>query len=139
MLAPATARLTPAVVSLAALAGVAGGAVALHERGGADLFRFQQARALSTAHETVLGARAVQAVVAQAAPEPVATARRTPVAAVRCRAGLEGALRNPWSCTVGYRSGTRAHYRVVVQPNGEYFGTGTGVIEGCCVRVPAAE
>lgn len=138
MLAPALQRLTPVIVSLAALAGVAGGAVALHERGGADLFRLRQSHALSTRHATVLGTAPVQAVVAQA-PEPVASAQRTPVAAVRCRAGLEGALRNPWSCTVGYRSGRRAHYRVVVQPDGEYKGLGAGVIEGCCVAVPTLE
>jgi hypothetical protein len=45
-------------------------------------------------------------------------------------------LRNPWSCTIRYRSGTRAYYRVRVQPNGYYSGTGAGIIDGCCVKTP---
>jgi hypothetical protein len=68
------------------------------------------------------------------APEPVAPAKRTRPEQVRCLPGAGGTLRNPWSCTVRYRSGVRAHYRVVVEPSGYYSGIGTGVIEGCCVR-----
>jgi hypothetical protein len=48
-------------------------------------------------------------------------------------------LRNPWSCTIRYRSGTRAHYRVIVRPDGSYTGVGTGIIEGCCVKTPTLD
>lgn len=47
-----------------------------------------------------------------------------------------GALRNPWSCSIVYRSGTRAHHRLTVEPSGRYAGTGTGIISGCCVKAP---
>jgi hypothetical protein len=80
----------------------------------------------------------VAAVVAQA-PEPVPAARRTRPAQVRCRPEGGGTLRNPWSCTILYRSGKRAHYRVVVQPDGHYTGVGTGIITGCCVEAPTLE
>jgi hypothetical protein len=126
------------VVSLALLVGVAGAAVALHARGGQELFRDQQSRSLAITPVTVVVASSVQAVVARA-PEPVIASRRTPPAVVRCRPGGGGPLRNPWSCTIRYRSGTRAHYRVLVQPNGYYKGVGTGIIEGCCVKVPTLD
>jgi hypothetical protein len=80
----------------------------------------------------------VAAVVAKA-PEPVARARRTRPVRVRCRPQGAGTLRNPWSCTILYRSGTRAHYRVVVQPDGHYEGVGTGIITGCCVEAPTLD
>jgi hypothetical protein len=117
------------------LVGVAGAVVVLGNRGGGDLFHIEQSRSLSLKPATVLSAARVEAVVAQA-PEPVLPAKRTPPAQVRCRPGAAGVLRNPWLCTIRYRSGTRAHYRVQVQPNGDYSGTGTGVIDGCCVRAP---
>ncbi len=86
----------------------------------------------------MLSAASVESVVAQA-PEPVLAGRRTPVVRVRCRPGGGGPLRNPWSCNIRYRSGTRAHYRVQVQPNGYYSGTGTGRIDGCCVKTPTLD
>ena len=72
-------------------------------------------------------------------PEPVPAARRTPVVQARCEPKGGGTLRNPWVCTVRYRSGTQAHYLVAVQPDGSYSGIGTGIIEGCCVKVPTLE
>jgi hypothetical protein len=131
-------RATAAVVSVAILVGVAATAVVLGNRGGADLFRMGQARALGLAHARVLGAGRVEAVVALA-PQPVPAAKRTRPTAVRCRPGGAGVLRNPWSCTVRYRSGTGAHYRVEVQPDGYYSGTGTGQIDGCCVKAPTLD
>lgn len=129
-------RLTPLVVCAVALVGLAGGAVAFHSRGSEDLFRLRQSDSLAMRSVSRLGAAEVRAVVAEA-PEPVSMARRTHPAAVRCRPGAaEDTLRNPWSCAIRYRSGTRAHYRVVVAPDGYYSGTGTGIINGCCVRVP---
>lgn len=97
----------------------------------------EQSRALALRAETVLSAARVQAVVAQA-PEPVAAAKRTAPAWVRCRPQGAAPLRNPWSCQIRYRSGNFARYRVLVQPNGYYSGTGTGLIDGCCVKTPAS-
>ena len=122
----------------AILLGVVATAVVLRDRGGEDLFRIQESRALSLPHASVLSAARVEAVV-KLAPEPVPAARRTTPALVRCRPGGAGVLRNPWSCTIRYRSGTRAHYRVQVQPSGYYSGTGTGVIDGCCVEAPTLD
>jgi hypothetical protein len=117
------------------LLGIAATVVVLRNRGGEDLFRLEQAHAFALRTATVLSTARVEAVVAQA-PEPVAADRRTPPTRVICRPGGPGPLRNPWSCTVEYRSGTRAHYRVQVQPNGYYSGRGTGIIDGCCVKTP---
>lgn len=131
-------RLTPVVVWLVALVGVAGSAVAFRSRGGEDLFRLKQSASLALEPATVLSAVRVRSVVAEA-PEPVPPAKRTSPAQVRCRPGAGGPLRNPWSCAIRYRSGTRAHYRVVVQPDGSYSGVGTGIIDGCCVKTPTLE
>ena len=131
-------RLTATVVWMAILVGIAATVAVLRERGGAGLFRIEQSRAFALRPATVVRAADVQAVVAQA-PEPVVAAKRTPPAEVRCRPGSAGVLRDPWSCTIRYRSGTRAHYRVEVQPNGHYNGTGTGAIDGCCVKTPTLD
>lgn len=128
-------RTTAVVVWLTILVGIAATAVVLRNRGGEDLFRVEQARSLGSRSATVLSAARVEAVVAQA-PEPVAKDRRTPPTRVNCKPGGPGPLRNPWSCTIEYRSGTRAHYRVQVQPDGYYRGSGTGIIDGCCVKTP---
>jgi hypothetical protein len=115
--------------------GAAGAAVAMYGRGSEDTFRYQQSSSLGLKPATVLSAGRVEAFVAKA-PEPVLAARRTPPAFVRCLPGGAGVLRNPWSCTIRYRSGTRAHYRVIVSPDGRYSGVGTGIIEGCCIKTP---
>jgi hypothetical protein len=123
------------VVWIVLAVGVAAGMLSLHSRGGVELLRAEQSRAVGLRSTKTLTAAGVEAVVASA-PEPVAPAKRTRPAQVRCRPGTGGTLRNPWSCTIRYRSGVRAHYRVVVEPNGYYSGTGTGIIEGCCVATP---
>jgi hypothetical protein len=131
-------RLALLIVWGAVLVGVAGTVVALHSRGGAEAFQFEQTRSPAFTPSSVLSAARVAAVVAQA-PEPVPAARRTRPARVRCRPEGAGTLRNPWECTILYRSGTRAHYRVQVQPDGSYSGVGTGVLSGCCVKVPTLD
>jgi transposase len=118
--------------------GLAGAAVAVRGHTGEDPFRYQQSRSLTLTPATVLSASRVEAFVAKA-PEPVLPAKRTRPALVRCLPGASGVLRNPWSCTIVYRSGTRAHYRVTVRPDGFYSGTGTGIIEGCCIKTPTAD
>ncbi len=130
--------LAAVVVSSVLAVGVAGGVLSLHSRGGVELLRAEQSRALGLRSEGAPTAAGVEAVVASA-PEPVAPAKRTRPAQVRCRPGTGGTLRNPWSCTIRYRSGRRAHYRVVVEANGYYSGTGTGIIEGCCVAAPTLD
>ncbi len=131
-------RLAAVIVWGAVLCGVAGGALALRTRGSEDVFRYEQSRSLTLRPVTVLSAAHVQAVVAQA-PEPVAPALRTRPTHVLCRPGGTGVLRNPWSCTIRYRSGTVAHYTVGVQPDGHYSGTGPGIISGCCVQTPTRD
>lgn len=129
-------RLAAFVMCTTALVGAAGAVVALGGRGGEEPFRYEQSRSLTVSSATVLSAGRVEAWVAKA-PEPVRPAKRTPPARVSCRPGPSRVLRNPWSCTIRYRSGTQAHYRVSVRPDGFYVGTGTGIIEGCCIKTPA--
>ena len=131
-------RLAAPVVWGVVLLGVAGTVVALRSRGREEVLQYEQSRSPALTPPAVLSAAHVAAVVALA-PEPVAAARRTRPAEVRCRPGGGGILRNPWSCTIRYRSGTRAYYRVVVQPDGHYTGEGTGIITGCCVKAPTLE
>jgi hypothetical protein len=128
-------RLAALIVWGAVLLGVAGTVVALRSRGSEEVFQYEQSRSLALTPSPALSAAHVAAVVATA-PEPVPPAKRTRPAQVRCRPAGGGTLRNPWSCTILYRSGTRAHYRVVVQPDGHYTGVGTGIITGCCVDAP---
>lgn len=124
-----------AVVSVVLLIGAISGTLVLAGRGGQELFRAEQSQSLAVRPALVLSAAQVALVVSEA-PEPVPAARRTHPEWVHCRAGGAGVLRNPWTCTVRYRSGRSAHYRVVVQPNGYYTGKGTGIIDGCCVKTP---
>jgi hypothetical protein len=131
-------RLTMLIVWGVVLIGVAGGVVALRSRGGQEVFEAEQSGALAVTPARVVTEADVAAVVAQA-PEPVPAAERTRPALVRCRPGAAATLRNPWSCTIRYRSGTSAHYRVTVQPDGHYSGVGTGIISGCCVKVPTLD
>jgi hypothetical protein len=128
-------RLAALIVWGAVLFGVAGTIVGLRSRGSEEVFEYEQSSSLTLKPVTVLSAAHVAAVVAQA-PEPVSPALRTPPVHVNCHPGGGGTLRNPWSCTILYRSGTQAHYRVLVQPDGYYTGTGSGVISGCCVDAP---
>jgi hypothetical protein len=128
-------RLTAAIVWGAVLLGVAGTVVGLRGRGSEEVFQYEQSSSLARRPVTVLSAAHVAAVVGQA-PEPVPAAERTRPTHVSCHPGGGGTLRNPWSCTIRYRSGTQAHYRVVVQPDGHYIGSGSGIISGCCVEAP---
>jgi hypothetical protein len=128
-------RLAALIVWGAVLFGVAGTIVGLRSRGSEEVFEYEQSSSLTLKPVTVLSAAHVAAVVTQA-PEPVSPALRTPPTRVRCRPGGGGTLRNPWFCLVVYRSGTLASYRVLVQPDGHYTGTGAGIISGCCVDTP---
>jgi hypothetical protein len=129
--------ITALIVCALVLVGISGAGVAVFGRGNEESFRYEQSRALAISPATVLSARHVEAFVAKA-PEPVAASKRTPPTLVRCRPEGDGVLRNPWSCTIRYRSGTQAHYRISVRPDGFYRGVGAGVIEGCCIKTPAS-
>ena len=131
-------RLTAVIVCGAVLFGVAGTVVGLRGRGSEEVFQYEQSSALARRPVRVLSAAHVAAVV-DLAPEPVSPALRTPPTRVRFRPGGGVTLRNPWSCTVVYRSGTLAYYRVVVQPDGHYTGVGAGGISGCCVDAPTLD
>ena len=120
------------------IVGAAGVFVALGSRGSEDAFRSAQSRSLTLAPAGVLSAARVAAELARE-PEPVAAARRTPVVHAHCEPKGGGTLRDPWVCTVRYRSGTQAHYLVQVQPDGSYSGVGTGFINGCCIKVPTLD
>jgi hypothetical protein len=128
-------RLALLVVWTTVLLGVVGAAAALRSRGSEELFRYTQSRSLGANGALVLSAAHVEEWVAKA-PEPVRAAQRTAPVLVRCRPGRGYVLRNPWSCTIRYRSGTLAHYTVTVHPDGSYRGAGAGIIEGCCIRTP---
>jgi hypothetical protein len=117
------------------IVGTAGVFVALASRGNEDAFRSVQSRSLTLVPPGVLSAARVEAELAKE-PEPVAAARRTPAVQARCQPKGSGTLRDPWECTVRYRSGMVAHYLVQVEPDGSYSGIGSGVINGCCIKVP---
>jgi hypothetical protein len=134
----AAPKLSATVIWTAVLVGLAATAIVLGNRGGGDLFRVEQSRSLGIEPTSALRAAGVEAVVRKA-PEPVSAAKRTPPVYVRCRPGGAPPLRNPWTCEVRYRSGTLAGYRVRVQPSGYYRGTGTGIIDGCCIKTPTSD
>jgi hypothetical protein len=85
--------------------------------------------------------RAVERLVATApAPSTPATNGK---ASASCQPGTAGVLRNPWRCTLRYRSGLSVPYVVTVRSDGSYFGRGptarnglTDTIHGCCLRSP---
>lgn len=120
------------------IVGIAGVFVAFASRGSEDAFRSEQANSLTLVPQGVLSAARVEAEIAKE-PEPVAAAHRTQVVQARCEPKGGGTLRNPWACTVRFRSGTRAHYLVQVEPDGSYSGVGSGLINGCCIKVPTLE
>ena len=117
------------------IVGTAASLVALSTRGNEDAFRSAQSASLTLSPPGVLSGAELAAAVARQ-PEPVAAAQRTRAVQARCEPKGSGVFRNPWECTVRYRSGTQAHYLVQVAPDGSYSGAGTGLISGCCLSVP---
>ncbi len=131
-------RYEPLVVCGVLIVGAAGAFVALRGPGSQDAFMSVQSASPGLGPQRVLSGTRVAAEVAKE-PEPVPAARRTPAAQALCRPKGGGTLRNPWVCTVRYRSRTEAHYLVEVEPDGSYSGVGTGLISGCCVKVSTLE
>ena len=122
------------VVAPLLVAGLAGTVVALAGRGAEEAFVHAQRTAQRL--ETTDVERVVRT-----AGEPV-RGPHPPGIRARCRSLGSGDLRNPWRCTVTYRSGRRARYEVQLKADGSYVGRhidGTGVATGCCVALPGAD
>jgi len=79
------------------------------------------------------------------APDPVT---KQPGIRASCSPRGAGELRNPWRCTIDYRSGRVISYTVTLAASGAYTGTDellsyqghttpmSGEITGCCVAIP---
>ena len=107
-------------VTVAAYGGLGGDAAFVHEQRAA-----RPARAVDLER------------VMRTTPEPYRPHRRD-VATVRCRPRGSGELQNPWRCAVGYRSGRRASFVVMLRADGSFRAAhreGTGAIVGCCVQL----
>jgi hypothetical protein len=110
-------------------AGLAGTVVALGSRNADSQFIEAQR------HPPNLRAADVERVV-RTAPDPM-IGTGSGVAAT-CKSSGSGALGNPWSCVVRYRSGRRARLTVRVNEDGTYSGryAGGGAASGCCIDLP---
>ncbi len=126
------------VALLGAVAGVSG-------RGADDAFLLRQK------NPTRVTTPAVERLMLTA-PDPIPP-HKSRATRSRCRTKGRRELRNPWRCTVRYRSGSVARYLVTIRSDGSYSaryllaiaadGTrstgGRAMATGCCLTVPAAE
>lgn len=74
-------------------------------------------------------------------PSPFAPHRRDAVEA-RCTTRGSGELRNPWRCSVAYRSGPKARFRLNIRYDGSFKADhldGSGAVVACCVALTPAE
>lgn len=104
---------------------------------GAALAARQQSAQALTPH-------AVERVV-RVAPDPVTGKGGL---SASCSSLGSGELRNPWRCTIHYRSGRVIRYRVVIHADGSFRGDqeilsfqgrthpDTGQVSGCCITIP---
>lgn len=103
--------------------------------------------AMDTDDQFVLRERNLRAVEAKqlesavvTAPNPIPDSGGRRGDSADCRAGAEdGALRNPWRCTVRYPSGDIVRYRITVRPDRRFRGAnrdGSLVVYGCCAGEP---
>ena len=116
-------------------AGLAGTVAAVGARGADDAFLLRQKS------PTIVSREAVEKLVLTAPNlEPP---HESPGVASRCRARGQRELRNPWRCTVSYRSGNRIRLTVTIKPDGsyigDYFGDQDARADGCCLRIPGAK
>jgi hypothetical protein len=119
---------------LAGIPAVAAAVIGYGSLGSEAGFQFSQSLALGLSAPALVPASVDKAVARL--PEPAAANRRTRAVRVRCMPRGPFPLRNPWTCEVTYRSGTKAHYLIQVNSNGSFSGAGTGLVGGCCVRLP---
>ena len=113
------------------VAGLAGTGVALSHRGVDPAFALRQR------HPLPVTADQVERAVASA-HEPVPE-EKTRATGARCTPGGGGDIRNPWTCTVRYESGSRFTYTVQIEADGSYRGQnriGNRIVYGCCVKPP---
>ena len=109
-------------------AGVVAAIVSFSSRGDAAFTFGQQ-------HPHSVGVQELELLVAKAR-EPTPSGPGSTVRTARCVPGSATGRRNPWRCTVRYRSGTSLRYRVKLAGDGSYVGfdpTGNYSIRGCCV------
>jgi hypothetical protein len=111
--------------------GLVAAAVALDERHTGDAFVARQ-RGL----EPVAVAEVER--VVRTAPAPTAP-RKNGMPTTSCQPRGGGELRNPWLCSLRYRTGLRLRYLVTVHTSGSYVGQRqgdpSGFIRGCCISV----
>jgi hypothetical protein len=124
----------PLVLWAVLAVAVAGTLVAVLSLGSEDLFRYSQSAALGIA-APVLEPNIVEKAIDRV-PAPVPKSERTPAVHTVCAPRGSGPLRNPWTCSIVYRSGTTAHYLIEINDDGSFTGLGTGTIRGCCVTLP---
>ena len=131
-----------APVAAVALIGAIGG---LGARGTDDAFLARQK------NPTRVATPAVEKLMLTA-PDPAPPHKSAGIRS-RCRTSGRRELRNPWRCTVEYRSGSIARYLVTLRSDGSYRAryvevtapdgssapAGTATARGCCLRVPGAE
>ena len=75
------------------------------------------------------------------APDPAPPHERSATRS-RCETDGRRELRNPWSCTVEYPSGTVARFDVTIKNDGSYvadYAGDTATATGCCLDIPARE
>ncbi len=116
------------------LIATTGAAIAFVSLGSGDLVRDTQSQSLGMP-APILRTSDVDSAVMHI-PAPVAARARTPGLSAQCVARGSGPLRDPWTCMIKYRSGVEAHYIIEVNGDGSFTGAGTGLVNGCCVRLP---
>jgi hypothetical protein len=121
------------VISLAA-ATLAGAAAAVSGRGADDAFLLRQK------NPTRITTSAVEKLMLTA-PDPQEPESGA-ASSARCRTSGRRELRNPWRCTVDFRSGSVAHFVVTIRADGSYrarYVGSTAIATGCCLDLPPAE
>ncbi|MGH2837875.1 MAG: hypothetical protein ACRDJY_05950 [Thermoleophilaceae bacterium] len=122
------------VVAPLAAAALAGAVAAVAGRGADDAFLLRQknpTRVMTPAVEKLM----------LTAPAPDVP-HNSPGTRARCRTQGRRELRNPWRCTVHFRSGSVARFLVTIRTDGSYrarYLDDTATATGCCLSVPAAE
>lgn len=123
-----------AVVLSICIVALVGALVGLNARGADDQFLLRQE------NPSKLSADAVEKLMLSS-PDPRPPHSRSGTRS-RCTPEGERDLRNPWRCTVQYRSGSVARYRVRINADGSYvaqYSTGTARARGCCLDLPGAD
>ena len=122
------------MVAPLAAAALAGAVAAVAGRGADDAFLLRQknpTRVTSPAVEKLM----------LTAPAPDVP-HNSPGTRARCSTQGRRELRNPWHCTVHFRSGSVARFLVTLRTDGSYrarYVGDTAIATGCCLNVPAAE